>query len=151
MGSVAMTGSDSLKINNRIFANLADGDAVVVTFPNEIAAVKTGKNGNALFALNESGRQAEMVIRVVRGSDDDKYLNSLLAQQGADFASFITINSEMVKRVGDGSGQVSADTYVGNGGIFGKRPEAKSNQEGDTSQSVTEWHLKFSNMARVIT
>ncbi len=151
MSTVAMSGSDTIKINNRILADLADGDFVALTFPNEIAGVKTGKNGNSLFSANETGRQSEVVVRLVRGSADDKFLNNLLAQQVANFAGFILMTGEFVKRIGSGDGVISNDTYINSGGVFSKQVEAKSNAEGDSEQSVAVYTIKFSNSPRVIT
>lgn len=150
MSTVAMTGADTVKINNRILADLADGDCIALTYPNDIATVKTGKNGNSIYGLNESGKQSELVIRVVRGSADDKFLLSLLAQQQNNFAGFVLMIGEFTKRIGDGSGVVLGDTYIMSGGVFSKQPEAKSNVEGDTEQSVSIYHLKFSNVPRAI-
>ena len=41
--SCSLTGSDVVKINNRIFNDLADGDAATLSYPNDLAVVKTGK------------------------------------------------------------------------------------------------------------
>lgn len=150
MPNVSMTGSDTIKINGRILADLADGDCAVLTFPNELASVKTGKNGNSIYGLNESGRQSEVVLRVIRGSSDDKFLNSLLASQQNNFAGFILMQGEFTKVVGDGKGNVLTDTYILAGGVFSKATEAKSNVEGDTEQSVAVYTMKFSNAPRVI-
>lgn len=151
MGTVALTGSDTISINNRIFADLADGNCVELTFPNDIASVKTGKNGNSLYGLNESGRQSEVKIRVIRGSADDKFLNSLLAQQQANFAGFPLMLGEFIKKLGDGLGNITNDTYIMSGGVFSKQVEAKMNVEGESEQSVSIYTLKFSNTPRVIT
>lgn len=153
MSTVAMSGNDTIQINNRVFADLADQDAVVLTFPNEIANVKTGKNGNSIYGLNESGRQCELVMRVIRGSADDKFLNNLISQQQANFAGFILMFGEFVKKVGNGTGAagIQSDTYIVSGGIFSKQVEAKSNTEGDVEQSISIYRMKFSNAPRVIT
>lgn len=150
MSTVAMSGSDTIKINNRILADLADTDTAVLTFPNDIASVKTGKNGNSIYGLNETGKQCELVLRIIRGSADDKFLNNLMANQQNGFASFILMTGEFVKRIGDGLGNVANDTYITSGGVFTKQIEAKSNIEGDTEQSVAIYHLKFSNAPRII-
>lgn len=151
MSTIAMSGNDTVKINNRIFNDLADGDAVLLDFANDLAALKTGKNGNSIYGLNESGKQADLTLRVIRGSADDKFLNNLLAQQLSNFAAFILMQGEFVKRVGDGQGNIANDTYITSGGIFMKSIPAKSNQEGDTEQSVSIYTIKFSNSPRVIT
>jgi hypothetical protein len=68
MATVALSGSDTIIINTRIMSDLADGDVAVLEFPNNMAEVKTGKNGNSIYALNESGKNAELTLRVIRGS-----------------------------------------------------------------------------------
>lgn len=151
MSRVALSGNDTVMLNNRILNDLADGDVGVLTFPNDIANLKTGKNGNSIYSLNQTGKQAELKIRVVRGSADDKYLNNLITQQQANFAGTVLIFGEFVKQIGDGQGNISLDTYIMSGGILTKIPEAKSNVEGDTNQSVIEYTVKFSNAPRVIT
>jgi hypothetical protein len=151
MATIAMSGNDTITINNRILADLADGDAVTLTFPNEIAQVKTGKNGNSIYGLNESGKQADLVMRLVRGSADDKFMNNLLVQQQANFAGVVLMFGEFVKKIGDGKGNIASDTYITSGGIFTKQVEGKSNVEGDTEQSVAIYHIRFSNSPRAIT
>jgi hypothetical protein len=151
MSTVAMSGNDTIIVNGRPITDLADGDCAVLSFPNEIANVKTGKNGNSIYGLNESGKQSEFVLRVIRASSDDKFLNNLLVQQQANFAGFPLMNAELVKQVGDGAGNVAGDTYICGGGIFTKQVEAKSNVEGDSAQSVSEYRMKFSNAPRAIT
>lgn len=146
-----MTGSDSFTLNNRVIADFADQDALKVTFPNEIANVKTGKNGNSIYGLNESGKQCEIEARIIRGSSDDKYFNNLLTQQQANFAAFPLMIGEFVKKIGYGNGVIGNDTYILSGGIFTKQVEAKMNTEGDTEQSISIYKMKFSYAPRAIT
>lgn len=150
MNSVSLTGSDVIKINNRVFSDLADGDAVTVTFPNDIAAVKTGKNGNAIYAKNETGNQVDVVIRVLRGSNDDRYLNNEINMLKNDFSAYILLNAEFIKKVGDGQGNITNDTYLLTGGIPSKQVEAKTAAEGDTEQSVSIYNLKFAVCERTL-
>ncbi len=151
MGSVAMSGSDTLSINNYVFADFADGDVAELTFPTEIATVKTGKNGNSIYGLNETGRQAELKIKVLRASADDKFLNSLLAQQQINFAGFPLMIGQFIKKIGDGQGNITSDTYVTSGGVFSKQVDGKTNVEGDTAQSTSTYTIRFSNAPRAIT
>jgi hypothetical protein len=150
MSTVSMTGSDTIMINNRILSDLADGEVVGLTFPNAIANVKTGKNGNSIYGLNESGKQCEVKIRLIRGSADDKFLNNLLANQQANFAGFPLMIGEFIKKIGNGAGKISLDTYIMSGGVFDKQVEAKSNVEGEVEQSVSVYSIRFSNSPRVI-
>lgn len=150
MPTVAMSGNDTISVNDRILADLADQNTVELTFPNDIAAVKTGKNGNSIYGLNESGKQCEVKIRVVRGSADDKYLNNLQVQQQANYAGFPLMIAQFIKKLGDGQGNITNDTYVLSGGVFTKAVEGKSNVEGDTDQSIAVYTLKFANAPRAI-
>lgn len=151
MAAVALTGSDTILINNQVLSDLADGNCVELTFPNDIANVKTGKNGNSIFGLNEQGRQGEVKIRLIRGSADDKLLLSLLTQQQANFAGTVLALGQFIKKLGDGQGNVASDTYIATGGIFTKQIEAKMNVDGESEQSVSIYTMKFSNVVRVIT
>ena len=151
MGFTALSGQDTIILNNYVFTGLGDGNYVELTFPNEIANVKTGKNGNSIFGFNESGKQCEVKMRVLRGSADDKFLNNLLAQQQANFAGTVLLQGQFIKKIGDGQGNVTSDTYIVSNGVFTKVPEAKSNAEGETEQSLVIWMMKFTNAPRVLT
>jgi len=151
MSTIALSGNDTVVLNNRIFADFADGNVAELTFPNDIASVKTGKDGNSIYGLNESGKQSELKVRVIRGSSDDKFLNGLLAQQQINFAGFPLMVGQFIKKIGDGEGNIKSDTYIMSGGVFTKQVEAKSNVEGESEQSVAIYTLKFSNSPRVIT
>jgi hypothetical protein len=94
------------------------------------------------------GLQAEMVLRIIRGSQDDLFLNGILSTQLLDFSSFVLLTGQFIKRIGDGQGNVQNDTYLVAGGVFMKQVEAKSNVEGDTEQSLAIYHVKFSNVGR---
>ena len=150
MGSVSLTGKDSIILNDRPLTDVADGDAVVLTFESNIAELKTGKNGNVIYALNETGRQCSCTIRLIRGSADDKFFNTELSKQKSDFATFLLLYGAFVKRVGDGKGEVTNDTYTLSGGVFIKQPDTKTNVEGDTEQSVTIYEIMFGNAPRTL-
>lgn len=151
MSTIALSGADTININNTILTDLADGNSIEMTFPNDIANVKTGKNGNSIYGLNESGKQCETKVRVVRGGATDKFLNNLLAQQQANFAGTVLLIGQFIKKIGDGQGNITSDTYIMSGGVFTKIPEAKTNVEGETEQSVAIYTIKWSNAPRVLT
>lgn len=151
MSSVALSGQDTITINNYLFVDLADGNCVDLTFPTEIADVKTGKDGNSIYGLKQSGKQAMVKLRVLRGSADDSFLNNLLSQQQANFSGFVLMIGQFVKKIGDGQGNITSDTYLMSGGVFTKQVEGKTNTEGETDQSVAVYELKFSNSPRILT
>lgn len=150
MSVVSLSGNDIVKINERILADFASDDIAVLTFPNDLATLKTGKNGNTIYASNETGKQAELVLKVIRGSSDDKFLSNLLNSQKLNFSSFVLMTSELIKRIGDGSGNIISDTYILSGGIFKKEVEAKSNVAGDVEQSVSTYSMIFALAPRAI-
>lgn len=151
MSTIALSGSDTTIINNRILQDLADANCTDLTFPTDIANVKTGKNGNSIYGLNESGKQCEVKLRLIRGSSDDQFLNNLLVQQQANFAGTVLMIGEFVKKLGDGQGNITSDTYIMSGGVFTKQVEAKTNTDGETEQSIAMYTLKFSNSPRALT
>lgn len=151
MSQIALSGQDTINIQNRVLNGLADQNAVEITYPNDIANVKTGKNGNSIYGFNESGKQCEVKVRVIRGSADDKFLLNLLSQQQANFSGTVLLFAQFIKKLGDGAGNITSDTFIMSGGIFTKLPEARMNVDGETEQSVTIYTMKFSNAPRVLT
>jgi hypothetical protein len=150
MATIVLSGQDTIIINNRILVDLADANVAELDFPNEIAGVKTGKNGNSIFSLNETGRQADLKLRLIRGSSDDKFLNGLMANQIANFSGFVLMIGQFIKKLGDGAGNILNDSYIVSGGVFTKPVPAKSNTEGDAEQSIAMYTLKFTNAPRVL-
>lgn len=147
---VVLTGDDTIKINGRSLVDFADGEIGAITYPNELVGVKTGKNGNSLFAFNNTGRQADLVLRLMRGSGDDKFLLNLLTQMKNNFVGFVTLTGQFIKALGNGSGVVAGDTYVMNAGVFTKEVEVHSQSDGSTDQAVAIYHLRFTNAPRVL-
>lgn len=145
MPGIALSGNDTINISGTILTDLADGNAIELTYPNDISNVKIGKNGNAIYGLNTTGQMAEVKVRVLRGSNDDQFLLSLLNAQQLNFAGTTLATGQFIKKIGDGKGNITNDTYNLSGGVFSKIPEAKSNVEGETEQSVSVYTIKFAN------
>jgi hypothetical protein len=150
MGLTVLTGKDTITIAGRVINDLPDGDVAALTFPNELVNLKVGKNGNTLYAFNNTGKQCDFVLRVLRASSDDKFLNTYLITMEDDFAAFNLMTGEFTKRLGDGQGKITRDIYLLEGGVITKRVEAKENVDGDEEQLVSVYNFKFSNAPRVI-
>lgn len=144
----ALTGNDTLTLWGRVFSNLADGDAATVKFSNNLVNGKTGKNKNTIMSKNEMGNNADMVLRILRGSSDDKFLMQKLAQIEKDFASFVLAEGSAVKRVGDGDGTTTRDVYTLKGGTISKKVDYADNVEGSTEQGVSVYNLFFASVTR---
>jgi len=143
MTTFNITGQDTFTAFGRNFKDFATTDVSTISFNNNLVDMKTGKNQNTIFAKNETGNNAEVVLKLMRGSDDDAFMNNLLAQIENDFVSFQLGNGRFVKRIGDGQGNVRLDTYTLSGGIVVKKPDTKENVEGDTEQGAVTWRLNF--------
>lgn len=148
MNTVSLTGNDTIIINNVNMADVADQDTCTLAFNENIMQSKTGKNGNTIYTLNSAGEVAEVTLRVMRGSRTDKYLNNLLNNQKANFAGFILMNGEFIKKIGDGKGNITKDIYQLSGGMFSKNVDAKENVEGDTEAGVSVYMITFSKAPR---
>lgn len=150
MPTTALTGRDTITINNRILNDFADEVVAEITFPNDLVNLKTGKGGNTVYGFNASGRQCEMVLRILRGTPDDAFLNSILLSQNSNFSGFTLITGTMVKNIGDGAGNIRLDSYILSGGTIKRSVEIMESAAGDVNQAVAVWHLQFSNAPRAI-
>ena len=148
MATVTITGDDTLVLYDRVITDLADGDVSAITFPNDLVTMKTGKNGNTIFSKNANGINAEAVIRVNKGSSDDRFLQNRLDAQQRDFAGSILANGSFVKRMGDGQANVVSENYTMNGGVIYKGVDSKDNVDGDTTQAVSIYNFRFAVAGR---
>jgi hypothetical protein len=147
---VSLNGNDIIRVNSRILFGLATGDNAVLTVPNELFTVKTGKNGNTVICFNAQGRQAELSVRVLAGSADDAFLNDQVTQSIQDPPSYPLLVAELDKRIGDGQGNVGTVVHYLRNGVIAKQPEAKSNIEGEPEQGVVVYAIKFAEYERSV-
>lgn len=145
-----LTGADTIKINGRLITDIGAGEVAKITYGTDLVTVKTGKNGNTIYAKNESGNQATMELHVLRGSGDDKFLNEQISLYNSDPTGYILMNAELVKVIGDGKGNVSKDTYILTGGVISKPVEVVSNVEGDTEQAMSLYTMQYALAPRAI-
>ena len=150
MPSVSLTGKDVVVIDGRVFHGAADADYVNLEFENDLAAMKVSKDGNTIYALNQTGNVCKVTMRLLLGCSDDVVLNSRVQQMKNDFSGFTLLVGSFTKRVGDGAGGVKNVVYNLANGIFKKMPNAKSNAEGDVEQSVAIYEMMFYNQGRAI-
>lgn len=143
-----ITGSDTLTLFDRVFADFADDDVSTFTFPNDLVTMKTGKNRNTIYSQNEPGANADGVLRIIRGSSDDQFLQGKLLEMGQDFVSSILAAGQFVKRLGDGEGNVIRDVVTLAGGVFTREVDTKANASGDTIQGVAIYNMKFAQATR---
>ena len=145
----ALTGDDSIIINDIPLTDFANGDIGTLELPNNLFEMETGKNGNTIFALDESGNNATLTVRILVSSADDKRLNGMLPKSDG-FASSVLATGSVVKQVGNGRGGVSYNTYMLAGGMVQKKPDVKTNVNGDIEQAVVTYVIQFAEANRGI-
>lgn len=147
--SYALTGHDTIILNDLPLKDFADGDIGTLEINNDLFAMQTGKNGNTIFAYDEAGRNATLTLRILMSSNDDKRLNGLVPKHEG-FESTILINGSVVKMIGDGSGNISYNTYLLKGGMIQRKPNMTSNVNGETNQAIVEYVIQFADAERSI-
>lgn len=143
-----LVGQDTIVINGRSLTNLGYGTVVDISIPTALVEIESGKDGSAIYAMNQAGRQAEVKIRVLAGSPDDVFLNGINEDFKADFASSTLINASFIKRTGDGQGNIVVTSWVLSGGVPGNAPADKWDVNGNTEQALMEYSYKFARAER---
>jgi len=143
-------GEDTLIINSRVLSNFGYGTVVEISCPNAIAGVDIGKGGNAVFSLQENGRQADVKVTVIKGSPDDIFLNALNESFKSNFESKVAITGSFISKVGDGKGKVLTTAWDLNGGIPTTPPSDKYDVGGDRTQVLMEYHYTFARGTRIL-
>jgi hypothetical protein len=141
--STTLTGQDTISINGIPMNDIANGEAIVVSFPNDLMEMATGKNGNTVYAKKESYVNADVKLRLLLGSNNDKFLLSLWDGATSNFAGQKLLTAVYTKFKGDGQGNITNFTIILEGGQIQKKPDVKYNTEGDTEQAIREYAFKF--------
>ena len=154
-----VTGNDIVQIGLSASAlttitSFADGDYARVTFPNDIMNFTIGKHRNMLAAYNAMGTLAELELRLLRGSKEDKFLQDQFPTFASDSLSFSFIFAKVIKNLGVSNEGATAstieETYTLNNGIIAKAPEIISNVSGSTDQGVVVWQVRFAEFTRTV-
>ncbi len=150
MTSYTITGDDTLTLFDRIFNDLATDDVTMIAFPNEIVKTKTGKNKNTVFARDETGNNANLTLKLLRGSSDDQFMQLKQSASDKDFSATVLATGQFVKIMGDGQGNTVRDVYQLQGGMIKRRVEGKDNTSGDTDQATVTYEMIFAQAQRII-
>lgn len=150
MVQYALTGNDTLIINNRVISDFSDGSTVNISYENDKVGISTGKNDNTIYSDNRQGSNCSITLRLLRGSDDDIYFNGLSISQSKDLPAFSLMNGSFSKRIGNGAGIVKFDNYVLQGGAFRKNVDVQENLQGETEQGTSVYQIFFAKAQRTI-
>lgn len=145
----AYTGQDIIKFNDRILKDFANGDVAIITYPNELHGMTNGKDGNSMAAHNEQGNIAELQLRVIKGSSDDKYFNSLIIAWKTHSSDFASSTAELTKVVSVDNGITNEVTTLGFV-IPANNVETKTNTDGDTEQVVSVYRFRAGRSQRAL-
>jgi hypothetical protein len=138
---MSLAGNDTLTLWGRVFADFANNDTISIAFENDLVTTMNSKNGNGMVAKNADGNRAILSLRLLKGSSDDKFLNSKLILLNNDLPSFVFGTGEFVKSIGDGEGNISREIYSLQGVMPKKQIDAKENVNGDTEQLISIYTL----------
>lgn len=145
----AYTSHDIIEIDGEIVTDLGDGDTATITYSNDLMGMKTGKNGNTVAAHNEMGREAELVIRVVKGGYDDKRFNSKVIKWKTRADDFSPFTGTFTKVIVTNTGITNEVTTL-KFGIPVRVVETKENVEGDTEQCFSQYTIRFGDSNRAL-
>lgn len=151
MATTILTGRDTIVIDGRVIVELVGmGAGATLRHPNTLANMTTGKNGATVVAENSQGINAELELHVLRGSSDDKFLNSRMSNQRIDLTNFPLLNASVVKQLGSGVAGVSPtrDVYTLEGGFFVQNVDTEVSFDGSTEQGVSIYMLQFASSKR---
>lgn len=152
MSSFTIVGQDTFTLNGRNIVGLANGSVINLTHPSQLMTMTIGKNSAAMFAKNEEGVSAQLELRIIRGCDDDKFLNNLMKSQESNAIAFKLMEATLVKQLGAGvaGGQIQRDVYSLQGGTFVQKVDVMYDTSGDTDQAVAVYSLQFAVAERTL-
>lgn len=133
-----------------VLADFADGSVAELAAPNELSSMTTGYNGNGLGAHNEPGRQRELTLRVIKGSADDKRLNTNYTLWRNRDVRFQPLQASFTKNVAHTSGSMTNDTVECFFGLPAGQPVQMMDTSGNIEQVVSVYMIRFANSNRTM-
>ena len=133
---------------NFVLSDFADGTVAELSAPNELSSMTTGYNGNSLGAHNEPGRQRELTIRIVKGSEDDKRFNTNYNLWKNRDIRFKPFNMTFTKNVAHNDGSITNDKVTCFFGLPTGQPTQMSDMAGNTEQVVSIYTIRFGSSER---
>jgi hypothetical protein len=132
--------STSLTLNGTGILDFVEGDFLELNPINPVTAHTNGSEGSVNINKRIDGGVHDLVVRVLKGSDSDVYLNNELEQEA------VTIFNGSLKEnfVKDGTDGVESYTLE-NGSITDRPTAVKNNQDGNHSM---EYKVRFRNCVR---
>lgn len=150
----AYTGQDLIQLEDYqgefTVTDFATGIVAELTAPNELSAMETGYNGNALGAHNEAGRQRTLTLRLVKASNDDKRINETFELWKQRDGRFRPLKGYFSKNISHSDGSITQDTVECEFGLPAAPPAQSSDTTGSIEQVVSVYTITFANSKRVV-
>ena len=143
--------NDSIILFDRVLNDVADGEVFNITYPEDRGTLKVGKNGNSIFSRSAQGVKTSLILRLLKASPDDEFLNAKVTDQQNN-PNFLSINGSTDKLFSDGKGNAKHEIFELEDGVFIKSPETLSDADGtNTDQAVAIYTMEFSSTERKLT
>lgn len=133
----------TLTLNGYAFQDLADGDIIALSFPNDKTAHTIGTNETSTIKNRLAGDMGEMTVNCMKFGNDDIFLNPY-AENGIDEGTLAgTLQRNYTK---DGADFV--ESYTLSAGAVTKKPDNTINtQDGE---ELLPYTIRFAFVKRVI-
>lgn len=131
-----------------ILSDFADGTVAELAAPNELSTITTGYNGNSLGSHNEPGRQRDLTLRLVKGSNDDKRLNKAYNMWKNRDMRFRPLKMSFTKYVAHSDDSITVDTVECFFGLPAGQPGQMHDTAGNNEQVISIYSIRFGNSER---
>lgn len=131
-----------------VLSDFADGTVAELSAPNELSTIVTGYNGNCLGAHNEAGKQRQLTLRIVKGSNDDKRLNKNINLWKDRTSTFVPLQASFTKSISHENGSLTSDTVECYFGLPAGQPVQQTDTTGSVEQCVSVYTINFGNSQR---
>lgn len=130
------TGQDNHWLNGKPIKDFASGTVVSIEFSEDLTTREKG-SGGTITALNLAGTQGVLTVQVIKGSDDHKYLQTLVSSVINDFKNTQPTSWTSRKNFGPGSYE---DTHLVNL-VSKKVASVISDNAGNTEQGKVSYEF----------
>ncbi len=131
-----------------ILSDFANGTVLQAQQTGSKSNTTTGYNANSLAAHDETGRQREVTIRIIKGSPDDKRLNRFYTMWDKHDLRYKPLNGQFTKVIGHGDTTMTNNTLSVFFGNPKDSPEEAVDRNGNTDQLVSVYVITFGNSER---
>jgi hypothetical protein len=144
MANIVIPGDGStLTLNGYAFQDLADGDVITLTFPNDKTSHTVGQNGNSVVKDRINGDVCEVTVNVLKFGSDDIFLNPYSELGASNGLLNGTLQRNFVK-----DGKDFVESYQLSGGSVMTKPDNTINtQDGE---ELLAYNIRFTFGKRVI-